>query len=150
VAAAQVFAFDLKQIGIDVAVSYFDLATLNDKTGTRGEPFDVAMGSWAVDYADPVAYFEPLLDGRHLRKSGNSDKSYFDDPAIDARIDAANALSGDARRRAWANLDVDVMRNEPPWAPYLNFNERELLSTGFGCFVDNPLYGVDLAAACKK
>lgn len=150
VAVAQVFAFDLKQIGIDVAVSYFDVGTLTDKAGTRGQPFDVAMESWSVDYADPAAFFEPLLDGRHIGSKGNADEAYLDDPVINARIDAANSLTGEARRRAWVSLDADLMRNEPPWAPYLNFNNRDLVSTSLGCYVANPLYGVDLAAACKK
>ena len=42
------------------------------------------------------------------------------------------------------------MRNDPPWAPFLYFNNRDLVSSSFGCFVANPVYGVDLAAACKK
>ena len=50
---AQVFGFDLKQIGIDVTVKYFDLAAMAERVGTRGEPFDVVFQPWTVDYADP-------------------------------------------------------------------------------------------------
>src|SRR5262249_58377636 len=46
---ANVFVFDLKQIGIDVDVHYFDLGTLITKTGTPGEPFDVAYNSRVTD-----------------------------------------------------------------------------------------------------
>jgi peptide/nickel transport system substrate-binding protein len=150
VAVAQVFAFDLKEIGIDVDVSYFDIGTEFTKAGTRGEPYDVVFNSWAVDYADPSAFFEPLLDGRTLQPTGNTNLSYLDDPAVDARIDAANKLTGDQRRQAWADLDADLMRSDPPWAPFLQPNDRVLVSASYGCFVDNPVYGVDLAAACMK
>jgi peptide/nickel transport system substrate-binding protein len=150
VAVAQIFAFDLKEIGIDVDVNYFDIATAFAKAGTRGEPYDVVFDSWGVDYADPSGFFEPLLDGRTLRANGNTNLSYLDDPAVDARIDEANGLTGDRRRQAWANLDADLMRNDPPWAPFFNNNDRALVSASFGCFVDNPVYGVDLAAACEK
>ena len=150
IAVAQVFAFDLKQIGIDVEVKYFDFGTFFDKIGTRGEPFDVAYGGWTVDFADGGSYFEPLLNGENLGATGNTNTSYSDDPVVNARIDAANSLTGDARRRAWADLDVDLMRNDPPWAPFLNLVGRDFVSQSFGCFVRNPVMGVDIAAACKK
>ena len=69
---------------------------------------------------------------------------------MNARIESADRQTGAARRQAWADLDSDLMRNDPPWAPFLYFNTRDLVSSSFGCFVANPVYGVDLAAACKK
>ena len=76
--------------------------------------------------------------------------SYFDDPETNARIEAAAKLTGDARRKAWADLDVDLMRSNPPWAPIRNSLNRSLISKSFGCFLFHPIYGVDIAAACKK
>src|SRR5262249_18330529 len=73
---AGIFAFDLEQIGIDVDVHYFSLGTELGKAGTRGEPFDVAFNSWAVDYPDGGAFFGPLLDGEHLTQTGNFVLSY--------------------------------------------------------------------------
>ena len=67
-----------------------------------------------------------------------------------ARINAASRLSGEARRKAWADLDVDLMRNDPPWAPVVNFTNRDFVSRSFGCFLSHPVYGLDIAAACKK
>ena len=61
VVIAQVFAFNLKQIGIDVEVRYFDTLTLIAKAETPGEPFDVIMLGWSADYADGAAFFVPLL-----------------------------------------------------------------------------------------
>ena len=151
VASAQTFAFDLKQIGIDVAISYFDIGTVQDKATMRDAPVDVAMGTWAPDYADPAGFFGPLLDGRNVpKKSGRTNLTHLNDPALNARIDAAEELTGAARRRAWADLDVDLMRTDPPWAPYINFNARVFVSQDLSCVVIHPLYDLDLAAACKK
>jgi peptide/nickel transport system substrate-binding protein len=149
IAVAQVFAFDLKQIGIDVDVKYFDPFTLAEKAGTRGEPFDVVMSGWAADFPDGASFFA-LLNGDYLGPTGNFNLAYLDDPVVNARIDAANRLTGDPRRQAWADLDVDLMRNDPPWAPFLNGTSRDFVSRSFGCFVYNPAMGVDVAAACKK
>jgi peptide/nickel transport system substrate-binding protein len=147
---AQVFGYDLKQIGIDVTVKYFDLAAMAERVGTRGEPFDVVFQPWTVDYADPAAFFVPLLHGESLGPTGNSNWAYLDDPKVNARIDAANRLTGEARRRAWAELDADLMRDDPPWAPFLHRNHRTLVSSSVGCFFVHPVYRDDLAAICKK
>ena len=149
-AAAEVFKFDLQQIGIDVDVKYFDPGQISERVGIRGEPFDVVQGGWATDYADAEAYFEPLLNGRNLGSTGNTNTSYFDEPRINARIAAANRLTGEARRKAWANLDVDLMRNDPPWAPFVHWATRDFVSPSFGCYVFHPEYWLDIAAACKK
>jgi ABC-type oligopeptide transport system substrate-binding subunit len=147
---AEVFKFNLKQIGIDVTVRYFDLAAMAKKVGNPGEPFDVVFQPWTVDYADPAGFFVPLLHGASVRLTGTSNWAHFDDPTINRRIDAANRLTGEARRTAWAKLDADLMRDNPPWAPFLHRNHRTLVSSNVGCFFPHPVYREDLAAICKK
>jgi oligopeptide transport system substrate-binding protein len=148
--AGQVFKFNLKQIGIDVEVKYFDQVALNEKAAVRGEPFDVAFVAWSVDYADPASYFVPLLDGASIRDTGHLNFSYLDDPTVNAKIRAANRLTGPARRKAWADLDAYLMRTDPPWAPFLHTTRASFVSRSFGCFLWHPVYSVDIAAACKR
>jgi ABC-type transport system substrate-binding protein len=151
ITAAQVFAFNLKQIGIDVEVKYFAPFVAGDRAGIRGEPYDVVSQPWGVDYADPASFYFPLLDP-NLRPAGNTNLSYFDDASVTARMEAANRLSGDARRTAWASLDADLMRDNPPWAPFVHETVRHFVSPSVGCIVFHPVYNnsFDLAAACKK
>jgi ABC-type transport system substrate-binding protein len=144
VTVAQVLAFNLKQVGIDVDVRYFDTFALLERAGRRGEPFDLITIGWAADYADPAAMLAPLL-GRGARVGLN-----LDDPTLQRRIDAANRLTGEDRRRAWADLDVDLMRNNPPWAPYVHTQSRTFVSKSVGCVLIHPVYGFDIAAVCKK
>ncbi|HET9286842.1 MAG TPA: ABC transporter substrate-binding protein [Gaiella sp.] len=150
VAQSLALEFQLKQIGIDLDVKYFDAATLVEKIQTRGEPFDIARDGWAADYADGGSFLETLLDGRRIRPTGSLNVAYFDDPPTNARIDAAKQLTGDARRKASEDLDVELMRTNPPWAPLYNTFNRSFVSKSFGCFLYHPFYGVDLAAACKR
>jgi hypothetical protein len=42
------------------------------------------------------------------------------------------------------------MRTNPPWAPFAHTTTRHFVSRSFGCFIAHPVYGVDLAAVCKK
>ncbi len=148
---AQIFQFNLRRLGIDVEIKYFSIFTLFEKAGTRGEPFDVSFGAWLVDYADPISYFGALLDGNNLKPTGNHNIAYFDRPRWNREIERIERLSGEKRRRAWAKLDVEMMRDDPPWAPFVNPTKLDFVSESFGCFVFQPVIGrPDLAAACKK
>ena len=148
VAAAQVLAFNMKQIGIDLDVRYFDGATLAQRAATRGEPYDLVQHGWTADYADPAGFLEVLL--ARVEPSANANFAYFERPWVSARIEAANRLTGAARRKAWAELDIDVMRRDPPWAPYVHFTQRSFVSRSVGCYFIHPVYILDIAAVCKK
>ena len=93
----------------------------------------------------PASFFVPLL-GRGRISAGIN----LDDPRLQRRIDAANRLTGEARRRAWADLDVDLMRTNPPWAPFMHIQNRTLVSRSVGCFVHHPVVTFDITALCKK
>jgi ABC-type oligopeptide transport system substrate-binding subunit len=141
VAMAQVLAYNLKQIGIDVEVKFFDTDSLARKATTPGEPYDLLQLGWGADFADGAGFMVALLAGGGVN---------LNDPALERRIDAANRHTGEARRRAWADLDVDLMRNNPPRAPYVQLPRRLFVSRSTGCVLIHPVYGFDIAAACKK
>ena len=145
VIAAQVLEYNLRQLGIDLEVKYFAPETVVAKVRTPGEPVDLYLASWAADYADGAAYFQPLLDPRSpVGVRGVADL------ALRQRIAAASRLTGEARARAWAQLDFELMRDNPPWAPFMHINARAFVSPSLGCFVEHPLFRVDLVAVCKK
>ena len=128
----------------------FDVLALDEKARRRGEPYDVALYGWGADYPDGASFFEPLLSGRTLRRPVHFNFSHFDDARTNAQIEAAGRLKGAARRGAWAELDFDLMRTNPPWAPFIHEAHRAFVSRSFGCYLFHPVYTVDLAAACKK
>ena len=37
-----------------------------------------------------------------------------------------------------------------PWAPFLNDTQRMVTSRSLGCFFPHPIFGLDIAAVCKK
>jgi ABC-type oligopeptide transport system substrate-binding subunit len=145
VAVARIVVSTLKQIGIEVEVKHFDFTVLPERVAASGEPFDLALGGWIADYPDPATFFVPLL-AHGSRVWGIN----LDDPLIDRRIEAANRLSGEARRKAWADLDVDLMRENPPWAPLVYYRYPIVVSRSTSCIVGHPVYLFDIVAACKK
>jgi ABC-type transport system substrate-binding protein len=147
---AQILQFNLKQLGISVNSHLFARAVQIEKEGTRGEPFDVTSEAWIADYADPYDFINVLLSGDNLHNSNNNNVAYFNDPAYNRQMRAASLLSGQKRYTTYGNLDVSMMKNNPPWAARNNFNDRILVSKQVGCFTFNPIYSVDLAAVCLK
>ena len=131
---AEVFASSLRQLGIEVDVTYFDLANLLEKVATPGEPWDVAWLPWGAPYPDPAGALVPLLRGTRY----------------EARMNAANRLTDSARGQAWADLEDDVMRDDPPVAVYADWTPLAFVSRkNFGCWTGADAY-LDLATVCKK
>jgi peptide/nickel transport system substrate-binding protein len=147
---AQIYQFNLKQIGLNVNTHLFARAVQIDKEGTRGEPFDVTTEGWIADYADPYDFINVLLCGCSLHDSNNNNVAYFNDPNFNKQMTAASLLSGQARYSAYGAMDTKMMNTNPPWAARSNFNDRILLSSRVGCFTYNSIYSMDLAAACIK
>ncbi len=146
---AQIVQDNLKAIGIDSEIKPFPRAVQFTKTGTRGEPFDMSLEGWHMDYFDPYDFIF-LLDGTTIRPANNVNFSYFNSPAYNRKIAAAAALVGQARYRAFGNLDVDLAKNAAPLASFITDNTRFLFSKSVGCFFYQPVYELDLAAVCKK
>ena len=77
---AQSVQFNLKQIGIDVEIKLLDRVVQHEKAATRGEPFDLTLEGWGMDYPDPSNFINVLLDGRRIQADNNVNTSYFNDP----------------------------------------------------------------------
>jgi ABC-type transport system substrate-binding protein len=114
-------------------------------TAVRGALFDMSMESWTASYFDPQS-FMLLFDGRTLRPSGNTNRSYFHSARYNDRIARASTMTGQARYRAFGALDVDIMRNAVPIAGVMHDNSRRYFSVRVRNFFEHPVYGLDLPA----
>ena len=133
VASARVFTANLKELGIEVTTRYFDFTTLGEKLRAPGEPWDVAWLPWGAWYLDPAGAILPLLR----------------DTRYETRINAVNQVAGPGRAKAWADLEADLMRNDPPVATYADATALVLISQNLGCRSSLPQYEFDLGAVCK-
>jgi peptide/nickel transport system substrate-binding protein len=149
-AIAQSVQFNLKQIGIDVEIKQFDRVVQHTKAATRGEPFDIMLEGWGMDYPDPSNFINVLLDGRRLQAENNVNVSYFNDAAYNKKMDSANALSGQDRLTAYGLLDRDLMKNAAPVAPYIATNARILTSSKVGCYGYTSIQSTLLTQLCVK
>jgi ABC-type transport system substrate-binding protein len=145
---AVIVAQDLRKIGLDVEIhagyGQYVLA------GVRSTGFDIADVVTRPDYGDPYGIVEKLLDGRVIRPIGNTNLSYYADPAFSRAVDAAQRLRGPARIRAYAKLDAHVARRSAPLAAYANVNARVFLARRVGCVTYQPVFGLDIAGLCLR
>jgi peptide/nickel transport system substrate-binding protein len=134
----QVFKYDLEQIGCKVDVRLFAGFQIYTAAGARGADFDAALVGWNQDYPDPYDFLDVLLNGKNIRAQNNNNLAYFNVPAVNRKLAAANRLTGEARYHRYGRLDVEITRDYAPWASYDNRNERELVSARVGGYVFQP------------
>lgn len=125
---AQVLQFNMRQLGFDVKLAPTPGAVYYKTLGTRGANFDLAFAGWCADYNDPFDFINVLLDGNTIQDSNNVNFSYLNNAALNQKMAAASKLLGDARAAAYAKLDVEIMRDLAPWAPYIIPNARFFVS----------------------
>jgi ABC-type transport system substrate-binding protein len=142
--------YNLKQIGIEVEIKEFPNAVIVTKTGTRGEPFDLLIDRRDVAWVDPSQFVRPLLDGRTIEATGNTNRSYFNSALYNRAMDQVDRLSGSARYDAYGKLAVDIATNAAPLAAFATRNARFFVSTRVGCIVPAPHETPDLAGLCLK
>jgi peptide/nickel transport system substrate-binding protein len=148
-AETQVIVSNLRAIGLGVDVQVMAPDVLDAKAGIPGARYDMLLSEWPLDYADPGDALIRELGGQHAREpSGNRNFAYFNEPAYDRRMAAADRLHGAARLRAFSKLDADIMRNEAPWAPLYQSSGWLLVSKRVSCV--GKTARVDFAAMCLR
>jgi peptide/nickel transport system substrate-binding protein len=140
----------LAKIGLKVDVETSPGTSQLTLAAVRGTKFDITDVITRPDYGDPYALIDKLLDSRAIRSVGNTNLSYFVDPALNREIDSAQKLTGIARDRAYGRLGLKVARTDAPLVAYAVLNDRVALSRRVGCITYQAVYGLDLADLCLK
>ena len=135
---AQVFKYNLGQIGCNVTIKNFVGAAVYTAMGTKGEPFDAGVAGWNQDYPDPYDFLNILLDGNSIHAENNNNLAYLNVPKVNKLLEKANLKTGAARYKTYGALDINITKNYAPWASYDNRNEREFVSKRTGGYLFQP------------
>lgn len=139
---AQQIQFNLKQIGIDAEVKLLPRAQQFTNAGNpKTAEYDLTIERWGADYADPYDFINILLDGAQVTNPQHNNYAYFNVAKYNKAMTAASLLVGTKRGSAYAALDGLLMREDPPWAPLINNNDRSFMSGRVGCIVINEAHG---------
>lgn len=150
---AQLIQYNLKQMGLDAEIKLLPRATQFTEAGNaKTATYDLTIERWGADYADPYDFMNILLFGPQVENAQHNNYAYFNVKKYNDAMVKASLLTGDARGAAYAALDGDMMKNNPPWAPLVNSNDRTFLSARVGCVVVNTAAaaGPSLNVLCRK
>jgi len=139
---AQLIQYNLRQIGLDAEIRLLPRAQQFTNAGNpETATFDLTIERWGSDYSDPYDFVNILLDGKQITQSQHNNYAYFNVAKYNRQMLAASLLTGPRRGTAYAALDGAIMRENPPWAPLVNSNDRIFLSSRVGCITVNENHG---------
>ena len=147
---AQIVKFNLSRLGLDVETQALSTGPLAAKAGNRNEDFQGILIGWHADYPDPSNFIDILLNGNNIREANNNNFSYFNNPRFNQRMEQAAKLTGAKRYSTYGQLDIDIMREQAPWAPYMVSNNRDFVSARVGCYQYHPTFSMNLVTLCLK
>ncbi|MFI6449172.1 ABC transporter substrate-binding protein [Kitasatospora sp. NPDC050543] len=115
VASATAIQAALKKVGIEVDIQqypqgkYFsDFAGVPQFTEEHGT--GLIMMQWGADWPTGYGYLQQVVDGRAIKKSGNTNLSQLNDPAINKLLDdAIGNTDRAAREKIYGEIDKKTM-----------------------------------------
>jgi YVTN family beta-propeller protein len=142
--AAQIVKNNLAAIGIDVHIHCVSGGEMWTLLGRPNEPWDLAVDTGGPTYADPSSVIHTFAATDWFNFS------HYHNARLNQRIRAAERLSGVPRAQAYAGLDLTLTRDIVPWITFDNPIAQDFFSARIGCQVEQPMYGMDLAALCIR
>lgn len=138
---------NLQQVGIPVKLSQVDYAT--ERAMLDKGTFDLALGVWSPDYADPYMFMNFWFDSKFGGLAGN--RAFYSNPQVDTLVRQAATSTNQSERLNLYTQAQKIVVNDPP---YVYLYQTEFLlpmrSTVSG-FVYNPmLEGIYNLAEMKK
>jgi len=141
----------LEELGLQLEIRPFPEWTTTSaylgRLGDPDEPWDLALLTWTPDFVDPFAYINRLFD---RRTAGGTNLARFDEPVYRGLMRKASDLQGEARSRAYAELDLRLVRDAAPAVPLYVMSEATLVSKRVPkrCMLLRP--GLVLTTVCLK
>jgi peptide/nickel transport system substrate-binding protein len=132
----------LDKAGFNVVGKPIDPKLALDQEGDPSNTYDSYGSAWAADWPSGATVYPPKWDGRLIVPGpGNTDESFFNDPAIDKEMDQIKTITDpiEAGKR-WAGIDREI-RMQVPEFPITYFRSRQLYGPRIGGATFDNVYG---------
>jgi peptide/nickel transport system substrate-binding protein len=147
--AGENFKAVLEEIGFNAKLKVVNADNYFTVIGDEKTPdLDIGFASYAADYPDPNAFFEPLLSGSSILPTNNTNLARIDDPELNAKIEKlATERIGPQQEDEYAALDKAYME-QAPFAPYGTPTVSVFVSSdiNFDDVIWNPIFSGDLTS----
>ncbi len=115
---ATIMQANFADIGVTLKLQLLDNPTLRDKVD-RGD-FELCLGVWSPDYADPSMFMNFWFDSKNFGLAGN--RAFYKNDAVDDLVRKAVAMSDQKERTALYRQAMDTILDEAPYI-YLYQNQ---------------------------
>ena len=105
---------DLAEVGVRVHITVTSLATWGAAISQPTGPA-FSFASWIADYPDPTDFFDPRFHSRSIRPAQSTNDSFYNNPDLDALLDAARAELDPGRRDALYRRAERILYDDAPW-----------------------------------
>jgi peptide/nickel transport system substrate-binding protein len=103
---------NLKSVGIAVKLSKVEYATEREMLD-KGQ-FDLALGVWSPDYADPYMFMNFWFDSKNGGLAGN--RAFYSNPQVDSLIRKAAAITDQTQRAQLYQQAQKIVVEDAPYA----------------------------------
>jgi peptide/nickel transport system substrate-binding protein len=110
VEVGQDIADQLAEVGIEVVVRPLDpgsfyVSDAGNPDNVLANGYGLVLATWTADLPTPAAFLVPLVDGRSIRATGNTNYARLNDANITALIDQARATADATEARSlWRDV----------------------------------------------
>ena len=125
----------LAEVGINVNLNKVAYATMREMLD-KGD-FDLAMGAWSPDYADPFMFMNYWFDSNNQGLAGN--RAFYVNKEVDGLVRQAASINDQAKRIELYKKAQDIVLEE---APYIYLYQKDYvlpMSKELKGFVYNPM-----------
>lgn len=132
---ALVIQANLADIGIKLNLNKVAYATMRDMLDSG--KFDLAMGVWSPDYADPFMFMNYWFDSKNSGLSGN--RAFYNNKDVDVLLRKAASISDKTERE---KIYKDVQKTVIEDAPYIYLYQKNFVlpvSKNVKGYVYNPM-----------
>ena len=147
--AAAYYQNVLTKLGFNAKLKEINADTYTQIIGNQSTPdLDTGWYDWFEDYPHPNDFFQPLLAGESILKTGNTNFSMTDVPALNAKITSlGESTLGPQQEAGYAALDKEYME-QAPWAPYGTRTVTTFVSSAIDLnkVIYNPTFEDDLTS----
>lgn len=132
---AQLIQANLAEAGITVNLKLTDYATARQMIDQGA--FDLCLGTWSPDYADPSMFMNFWFDSGNFGLAGN--RSFYSNPAVDKLIRSAANITDQKKRTALYVAAQKIVIDDAVYGYLYQKNYRVALRSNVKGFVFNPM-----------
>jgi peptide/nickel transport system substrate-binding protein len=126
---------NLAKIGVKVELEKIAWATLRDKVDRAD--YDLCLGAWSPDYADPQTFMTYWYDSRMFGLAGN--RAFYKNDAVDALLREAEQISDQGARTKLYQQAQAIVLEEAPYILLFQSNSMVAMRKNVQGYVYNPM-----------